>query len=258
LPLLILTDSWLDHGQRWVDVVPLATDSENASTLDWLLERSDTDVGVPWRAILRYQQIVERQALDSCFGTLSAQGIAALHDVLEGDASEERFGSLTATDVVSHPLFPEGLDAVIKNLGAPYARLQEEATNPEGFQVVYEMKCYMQPRRATEGLSLAAQSFAPFDVPRWKVDIPQQGRLEGRIEHRYTDDELFFVVEDIVHAGLNPQLIVWIIAWSNRLSAPIKSQPFVPAIGERVSLARGQGIFPVEVQRLELSFANDP
>src|SRR5882672_12140013 len=57
IPVLVFSDTWREKGHSWCELVPLSSDVENATSLDLVMLRSDTDMNVPWCAFLRNQTI---------------------------------------------------------------------------------------------------------------------------------------------------------------------------------------------------------
>src|SRR5262249_52797680 len=80
--LLILSDLWEEERQSWCDVVPLSTDIENATSVDFLLSRGDTNMQVPWRVCFRFQTVASPEVLDTRIGALTASGHAEIERVL--------------------------------------------------------------------------------------------------------------------------------------------------------------------------------
>ena len=253
VPLLALSDLWEERDRCWLEVVPLSADIENATSLDLVLRRSDTDLEVPWRAFLRYQTVAERDELDGRIGKLTETGRAVVQDVLAGRASEERFGSPICGPEDSRVRIPEEIHNSIRLLGRAYARMLEEdeiAQRPARV-LSLPMRRTIRSAGVAESLSFAAASTAEEDRP-WAVEIPEKGRLQGRIEYRYREDELFFVIDEVAEEQLGLPSPVRIVFWSDRLPSPVTSPPFRPAVGEHVPLGRDYGILPREISRLEL------
>ena len=49
----------------------------------------------------------------------------------------------------------------------------------------------------------------------------------------------------------------WIALSSERLATPTASQPFVPAVGQAILLGRDLGVFPEEINELELRLSDE-
>jgi hypothetical protein len=248
----------VEGGRSWAHIVPLSTDIENATSLDLLLGDADTDLAVPWRALLRYQTVAERSDFDSRIGTLTPTGRGMLEQVLAGSAPAERFGSAIAGPLDSRAAMPEPAIATLQ-FGRTYALLHEEAevTQQSTAGVSFAMRLTRRPSPAPEGLALAAASAAPSEDLIWSVDIPGRGRLQGRVEYRLSEDQLVFVVEDIEEKERGLHSVASIALLSPRLTTPIASQAFVPQVGREILLACNLGVFPEEINQLELRFSDE-
>jgi len=255
VPVLVISDVWQEAGRSWCEVVPLSADTENATSLDLILRRTDTDLEVPWRALLRYQTVVEMRELDSRIGRLTDAGQGVVHAVLAGNGPEERFGSPIEGPDDPRVRIPEDFADSVRLLGKRYARLLEQDKNARssGRILSFEMRrSSITPGVPSRTLSLAAASEAEHENRPWIVEIPERGRIQGRLEHRYSDDELLFVIEDVAEDQLGLRTTAWIAAWSGQLDAPVTSQSFHPTDDRTVVIARDLGIFPREIDRLEL------
>jgi len=257
--LLVISDPWPEGGRSWAHVVPLSTDIETATSLDLLLARVDSDVAVPWRALLRYQTVAERKDLDSRIGTLTPSGRALLDQVLAGRAPVERLGSAIAGPLDSRVALPEAASTALRRLGRGYALLHEEgeAAKPPTRVASFAMRQTRRQSPTPEGLALAAASSAASENVIWSVDIPGRGRLQGRVEYRLSEDQLVFVVEDIEEKERGLHSAARIALSSERLATPTASQPFVPAVGQEILLGRDLGIFPEEINQLELRLSDE-
>jgi hypothetical protein len=109
----------------------------------------------------------------------------------------------------------------------------------------------------TQSFSLAAATDAERQKSRWSVQIPERGRIEGRVEHRYAEDELLFVIDEVVEEQLGLRMTAWVAAWSGDNEAPVTSQPFHPTIDQTVIIGRDLGVFPREIRRLELRLTDE-
>jgi hypothetical protein len=258
VPLLVLSDLWEERDRSWLEVVPLSTDIENATSLDLVLHRSDTDLQVPWRALLRYQTVSERDELDGRIGKLTETGRAVVQDVLAGHASEERFGSPIGGPDDPRVRIPEEIHNSVRLLGRAYARMleQDDVAQRPVRVLSLPMRRTIGSAIVTESLGFAAASTAEEDRP-WAVEIPERGRLRGRIQYQYRDDELFFVIDEVAEEQRGLPSPVWIAFWSDRLPSPVTSPPFRPAVGEHVPLGRDYGILPREISRLELRLSDE-
>jgi hypothetical protein len=259
IPLLVLSNPWEEGGRMWIEVVPISNDIEDATALDAVLSRGDTDLEVPWRAILRHQSVAQRDDLGTCIGRLTSRGKAFLQDVVSGRAPEDRFGAPVEGPDDARLALPEDMEHAVRRIGQAYARMLERDESDERVHrvVVFTMHRPTAPELSDEPLRLAAASnWSTENIP-WVVEIPQRGSIRGRIEHRYFDDDLQFVIEEVVQEQLGLTRTAWFAIWSDRVATPVTSRPFLPAVGERVSIARGRGIFPREITRLELRLSDE-
>jgi len=258
VPLLILSNPWCEKQRSWVEVVPLATDVENATSLDLVLYRDDTDIRVPWRVLFRNQTIAETNELDTRIGELTATGRAIVQSALDGRASEERFGPPINEPEDSRIQPPQWMQKSIEFLGRGYASMLEE----DGTAQLLPRVVSLTMRRIVELADVAqnrrfAAASTEEEFRSWEVEIPDRGRLRGRIEHRFRTDELLFVIEEVAKELLGLSALMWIAVWSDRLSAPVTSPPFRPEMGEHVLLGDGYGIVPGDISHLELRVSDE-
>ena len=258
VPLLLLSDAWEEGAQSWFDVVPLSSDIENATSLDFVLLRGDTDLQVPWRVCLRLQTIASREALDTRIGALTTVGRTAVKRVLTGDAVAERFGSFIEGEDDPRVKLPDDIERSIRLIGHPYAALHEgpDAAQESAKVTAFPMLRTKRTASPADGLRLAAASASEQERVLWTVDIPDRGRIQGRLV-RSSEDELLFVVEEMSEDRLGLGSPLRITFWSELLSQPATSDPFVPAVGDQVSLGRDHGVFPSEISRVEVRLSDE-
>jgi hypothetical protein len=102
-----------------------------------------------------------------------------------------------------------------------------------------------------EDLKLAAHSTEVTTARRWHLPLGEHRSIQGTLEHDFRSDELIFAIDEV--ADLKPKsLCVALVAWSTRLAEPIISDPFFPSVGTRILVAKGKGIVPKDVSKLEL------
>jgi hypothetical protein len=244
-------------GRSWFDVVPLSTDIENSTSLDWVLQRSDTDRAVPWRVLLRYQTVAERNALETRIGTLTAVGRSTLEEVLAGRGSNEQFGSPIDGPYDSRLTASDDIGLVTQLVGQAYARLHQSDQVQERTTVIaFPMRRIVASASASNGLALAAASDSGEEGFFWSVEIPGRGHLQGRIE-RSLDDQLLFVVEEVTEDSLGLRVPLRLAFTSEVLEITATSPPFLASAGEAVLLGRDYGVFPSEVDELELRLVNE-
>jgi hypothetical protein len=231
---------------------------ENATALDLLLFAADTDLGVPWRALVRHQTTVRRQELDARIGRLTDAGRSFIDEVVAGRAPKERFGVPIADAYDDRLALPEGVDRAIRLLGRPFAEASErdDATTTHNRNLIFEFKPTRRPSFEQGPMKLAADSAIGEHVVVWIVEIPGRGRIGGRIEHQPFRDELSFAIDDVAHEERGLQVMASILVWSD-LPDAIESEPFVPEVGQKVLLGSDQGIVPSKIRRLELRLSSD-
>lgn len=250
-----------EGGRAWIEVAPLSNDIELATSLDLVLRREDTDLRVPWRVLLRHQTIVAQDELGPRVGKLTAAGLTVFEAVHKGHAPEDRFGSAIEGPDDPRPLIPEEMAQILFLLGSTYAKALEHEPRGQGQarMLVVAMQRVADLPGAREGLRLAADTAVPEEGRLWAVEIPHRGRMQGRVEHQYDADELLFVIEGVEQGPLGLGSEVQITVLCSRTStsasrAPIQvsSRPFAPSVGEHVLLARGEYVFPKEIESLEV------
>ena len=259
-PVLVMTDMWQEKDRSWCDVVPLFTDIENATSLDLVLLRIDTDLGVPWRTLLRYQTVVEMEELDARIGELTDSGRNLVRHVLAGGAAEERLGSQIEGPYDTRVRLPRSTEASVRLLGRRYALVlePEDALGKQSRILSYEMRRSVRSEaEGTERLSLAADSTEREEEYLWVAKVPDRGHFKGAVEYRLNDDQLLFVIEDVEEEAAGFPSSAWITLWSSLLSESITSKRFLPRVGESVSLARDLGVLPPEISRLELRLSDE-
>jgi len=257
--VLVVSDVWQEHGRLWCEVVPLSTNVEDATSLDVVLLRRDTDTEVPWTVLLRNQMIAEVRDLDTRFGRLTDPGQALIRDVVAGHAPHDRFGSPIDGPDDPRASIPQELHRAVRLLGQKYARLLDDQTSTRSARILaFPMqRTSFGSGKAAAQLSLAASTAVEQTARQWAIELPERGRLRGRIEHRYMEDVLLFVVEEVIEEQLGLGPIAWIAAWSDRLKAPVTSQPFHPTVDREIVISKDMEIFPQEVSRLELRLSDE-
>jgi hypothetical protein len=254
--LLVLSNLWDEMGQSWCEVVPVSTDIENATSLDVILHRGDTDLGVPWRAMLRYQTVAERNVLDSRFGVLTEQGRTLMTDVMEGLGIDERFGSPVEGTGDPRLDTSERMARAMEAVGRAYAEMQEQGDLPASVMTRFTM--HPPTRRiVAPTMALAAATASQEATPEREVDIPRRGRIRGRIEYRLVDDCLLFVIDEVEEHEEGFASPIRVVLWSRVLPTPQASDPFSPRPNEEVILVCGRGVLPADVSRLEVQIPDE-
>jgi len=254
LLVLVVSDPWKEKAESWCDVIPLKSDVENATSLDLLLFPSDTDLNVPWRALLRHQTVVSSRDLSARVGTITVCGLGILQKALEGEAPEERFGPSIEDAEDLRLRNEEDFDNALRDIGRSYAvTMESDEGIPESPRVLqFPFHRVQMPQRGMGSLQLAADSAVKEEKFEWAVDLPDRGSIQGRIDYHYLEDKIVFVVENVVEAELGLHSGAHFILWSERLSAPVVSEEFIPISSKTVLLGQDLGVLPKEVSRLEL------
>jgi hypothetical protein len=221
--------------------------------------RTDSDVNVPWRALLRHQTIVDSSDLESRIGRVTDQGDALLRDVADGRAPANRFGPAVDNAEDTRADLPEAFHASMRLIGRPYAELMEGQEDTTSARILtFPMRpLAIHTQRASTQLRLAASTHVELEHKRWEVDVPHWGHLEGRVDHHFADDELLFVIESVVEAHLVHRATAWVAVWSDRLSEPVTSAAFDPTTERQVVLGKGLEMFPREITRLEFRWSDE-
>jgi hypothetical protein len=258
--VLLVSDAWEESGRSWCDIVPLSTDIENATSVDLLIQRTDTGLGIPWRMLSRYQTIANIRDLGARIGELTNSGREIVKKALVGHAPEDRYGTPIEGSNDTRARTPEELDRTIQMIGRQYAEILESETVSVKTSRILSFEMHPMPIRpvvATQPASLAAATGAEPEGNYWFVQIPARGRIEGRVEHKYSEDELLFVIENVTEEQLGLQTTAWITVWAAKQEEAVTSQPFHPTANERVVMGRDLGVFPREIRRLELRLADE-
>lgn len=260
LLVAIVSEAWEERGKSWCDVVPLMSDIENATSLDLVLSRESNTLRVPWRMLLRYQTVMEVNDLGFRVGSMTSEGATVIQQALKGQSKCDWFGSQIENSNDPRLYLAEDLIDAIKVLGEKYAYALEEneITKPSKEILMFPMHCSRRSiPSAQRELSLAAASTPTHETNYWSVHIPKRGSIEGRIFHRYQEDELLFVVDALDEEQIGWKTTVWIVVWFVGEKEPTTSQPFEPFLRKEVLLSRDLGIFPNEINRLELKVVNE-
>jgi hypothetical protein len=254
VPVLVLRVTERDSG-RWLEVVPVWTDTENATLTDLLLREDHTTVGCELRLLFRLQGWLAERQLDSGIGTLSSAGGALVDAVLAGDADNQHFGAPA-----------EGSDDPrLKEPGwmAPAVRMAQS------FYLFYRenRELVQEPVRH----DLAESKVIPLNV-RWVTAMSDQpniawaastntankemqaeiraawGHFTFRLRHDiFSGDQLRVGILEVKGIERPVRLLV---RWSR--GEPILSDAFVPREGEELVLARAQGVLLGDIAGIDL------
>jgi hypothetical protein len=125
--VLVLDDPVEEHNFQWVDVAPVLTDTDSATSTDLLLSAEQSTLGVPVAAYFRYQVTLMRNQLAACIGELTHAGQKVLQAVKAGNFDEARFGAQleSADDIrLTHT---ESMREIIERLASVYPAIEAEA-----------------------------------------------------------------------------------------------------------------------------------
>lgn len=259
LLVLVVSDLWKDKGDSWCDVIPLKSDVENATSLDLTLSPSDTDLNVSWRALLRRQTVASSRDLSARVGALTIGGLGILQKALEGEAPEDRFGISIEDPEDVRLRNEEDFDNALRDIGQSYAMaLESDEVISERPRVLQFPLHRVQIRQQGMGsLQLAADTAVKEEKFEWAVDLPNRGRIQGKIDYQIFEDKIVFVIENIVESGLGLHSSAWLVLWSHRLSEPVVSEQFVPISCKTVLLGQDLTVMPKEIDRLELRLSDE-
>ncbi len=255
-----LQSSRLPRPDAWPHWREIEQSSVAFGEIRWASGPSTTDLEIPWRVPLRGQTIANVRALGAPIGCLLEGGRKIVGLALEGRAPQERFGTPIEGPDDARVRLPEQIDSIIRLLGRAYALstdVESLLQIPKPRVLSFDLRRLVVQRSQARGLQLAAESTVKEEEYEWFVEIPSRGSLKGRIEYRYADDELLFVVEDLVEIETGLHSPAQIMLWSQRLSKPVISEQFVPKIGDQVLLGRDLGVLPREVGRLEVRLSDE-
>ncbi|MGI9102549.1 MAG: hypothetical protein ACR2IF_08905 [Terriglobales bacterium] len=257
--LLVLSDVWQEKGDSWCEVAPLTTDIERASSLELVLQRNDTTLEVPMLVLFRLQTTVNTRDFGKRIGGLTEDGSAIVEAALDGHAPEHRFGPRVQDACDERLRAPEDLSKFVRVLGRPYAlRVESEDTQPR-LPLVISLELHRVPveQALAERLRLAADTGTIKREYQWIAVIPDRLSFKGRIEYAHSQDELFFVVDDVSGIHFAPNCWALITLSSHRLPRQVTSERFTPAAGSRVRLARNLALMPGEIDHLEVKISDE-
>ncbi len=242
-----------------VDIVPLWTDRENATSADLLLDESDTTVGVAWRAAFRRQTTVPADLLTELFGSLTTTGETVVAYALAGRLPPERTGAelesefdprLTAdewmTDVL-HRAFER-----VEEPGDPLVtgHFRPDPARPDvPVTLAFDLKRVPEAETTQYALAAASTRYRPSVL--WAHLRGAPGRtLDASIRWDRHNDRLLLhprVVEGFGH-------VVVIIVRSSQLTEPLKVTAEMRPDTD-VILSEGAGISDHDIESLELQLS---
>jgi hypothetical protein len=96
LPVLVL--GIVEEADGAVDIAPLSLDRDAATSVDLLLDTTDTTTVVPWRVAFRRQSLVSSAFVKAQLGELTDDGRRVVNEALDGAAPAERTGPELESD----------------------------------------------------------------------------------------------------------------------------------------------------------------
>jgi hypothetical protein len=255
LPLLVLSEPWADFGGMWVDVAPMGTDAELATTTELVLSETHSKTALAWRVSFDNQTVVAAASLGEVLDQLTAEGLSAIRRAMAGDFSQETFGSLPpdsdeterSRNVAEH----------MQVLGRAYANaldgtVQMEAATPVGPSRRYELKAPRRTHQPRAQLSLAADTHGQTESAKeYCAEVDDEVLFCGKLTREVRSEGLSFVIDRV-----GPNYSVdrkWILVLSHKrlgVPNPLQTSPFVPSPSLRLVFA---GILLPEVNKLELA-----
>jgi hypothetical protein len=248
LPILVLGVASEDAGDKWLDVVPLWTDTENATTTDLVLSRTETSLNSPLRALFHLQMTLALGQLSSCVGELTDSGELLLRNVVAGHADPLRFGDPIDADGDARLESSRWLEDIARVIGA-YRQFIDERDDAD--PTVLPFTLIRSERQRNRALGLAAKT-AANDTEILALAQSTTMSFSGYLLYRLFGDTLLLAVE-AVHGITGP---IQVLLRSKRLAEPWLSPPFTPQVGQQVLIAEGQAVMPREVDAMELHIRN--
>lgn len=255
-------------GQRLVDIVPLWTDQENATSADLLLDEADTTTGIAWRVVFRRQTVAPAHLLAVMFGHLTASGEAVISQALAGRFPPERTGAdlesefdprLTADSWMDEVLY-HALSQVAEPGDAPVSEgLAEHApsghdpdimwTDESGRTYVLELKRVTESDISGNVLAAAPTRYRRSVLWAHLRSVAGQ-QLDARIRWDRHNDRL--VLHPQVVKGFSTMVVI--IVRSSQLNDPLRVNARLRPDSE-VVLSEGAGISDRDIDALELQLS---
>jgi hypothetical protein len=251
-----------------VDIVPLWTDRENATSADLLLNELDTTTGIAWRVAFRRQTTVPADLVADLLGSLTTTGEAAVAQALAGRLPPERTGAelesefdprLTADEwmtYVLHRAFERveepGEPLVTGRFLATKADLRPNMVWTDVSGVTYVLELKRVPEPETTQYALAAASARYRRSALWAHLRGVAGRtFDASIRWDRHNDRL--LLQPQVVEGFGDVLVVLIVR-SSQLTEPLKVTTEMRPDTD-VILSEGAGISDRDIESLELQLS---
>lgn len=257
LPLLVLNHRDRPDG-RWLEVVPVWTDVENASSNDLLLNSDETTLGAQFRAIFRWQGMVAERQLDNAIGKLTTAGEKKLETVLGGRFSNADFGvrrieeaeTETAEWIPRTAGLIESFYLHSREKHSPREQVTAEKLSPHGEFLSELIGFHLRDVELTnEDLSLPFAAQTTFATREREATFETAERkLVGYLRHElFRDDQLVLRVTETY--GFARPIRVRLKTGSQET---LLSAEFVPESGLEFILTEGSNLFLDDIVRVEL------
>jgi hypothetical protein len=271
--VLVLDEPVTEYDWQWVDVAPLLTDTDSATSTDLLLSTEQTSLGVPFAAYLRYQTLLMTNQLDACLGELTEAGSEVLAQVKAGSFDTARFGAqleseadirLTRTDFLRQTL--EQLAAVYPAVAANAAEevntdpLEVGITPSETLQSAFdalqkhiadvvELRRARPPSFSTRLAAASKEDLDPLVVyfSGVKDDLELAGTL--KLDSESAPPNLTFLFDTVRGFSADAHVIVCVIT---REGYPLASPVVEARPGASVVVASGEPVLPIEVETVKV------
>jgi hypothetical protein len=270
LSVLVLA-AVLENGgsEPLIDVAPLWTDEDNATSADLLLNESDSTTGVRWRVAFRRQTLVHRASLDALAGTLTASGQALLNEALAGHIPPERSGPELESDRDPRLAADAWMDSV---LAAVVAGMDDEDEADEFPKSADEPHAAAEPAVDLATTAPTSGKVLLFQLKTWRDTAVRSDRLAAAspsagksvTEATLRDDAIGIRVIAVLWADyhtdellLHPQEVhgidhpVRLIIRSPLLATPATVEARLE-VGRPITLTTGEPISELDVQALEM------
>ncbi len=252
-----------------IDVAPLWTDEDNATSADLLLNELDSTISVRWRVAFRRQTLVHRASLDTLAGTLTASGQALLNEALAGHIPTERSGlelesdhdPRLSADAWMDPMLAavaagmddeDEADEFPNTAGEPHAAAEPSVdlatTVPtSGKVLLFQLKTWRGTAVRSDKLAAAPPSISKSVTEATLRDDAIGISVIAVLWADYHTDELLLHPQE-VHGVDHP---VRLIVRSPLLATPVSVEARLE-VGRPVTLTTGEPISELDVQALEM------
>jgi hypothetical protein len=250
-----------------VDIAPLWTDRENATSADLLLGESETTTGVAWRVAFRRQTTVPADLLTELFGSLTTTGEAAVARAIAGQLPPDKTGPELESEfdprLTADEWMIDVLDRAFERVDEPgdplaigvfYPAKPDRGadllwTDVSAVTFAFELKRVPEPETTQHALAAAPTGYRRSVL--WAHLRDAAGRiLDASIRWDRHNDRLLLhpqVVEGFNH-------VVVIVVRSPQLTEPLKVTAEMRPDTD-VILSEGAGISDRDIESLELQLS---